>query len=165
MFPCLPVSLSTCFLRLLRQLHRPRLPHHGHLDLPWILQVVFDLLSDVLGQTDGRQIVDVVGPHDHPHLAAGLDRVGLLDPGEGAADLFQIVQPLDVRLQPRPPRPRPPVAELVRRIDDVRKLGIAKLLDAGVIYTLNADDDLFLDRWAPGVLHQLRHGFPGFEND
>ncbi len=47
----------------------------------------------------GRRVIDLLRFDQDPDLAAGLDRVGLLDSLERVCDLLQLLQPLDVSLQ------------------------------------------------------------------
>ena len=49
------------------------------------------LAADVVGR--------VFGAGDHAQLAAGLNRIGLLDAGEAAGNRFQFFHPLDVAFE------------------------------------------------------------------
>src|SRR3954451_3701963 len=57
---------------LLRVLDRARLADHRDLDLARVGQVVLDLLDDVPREAGRREVVDLLGTDEDPHLAAGL---------------------------------------------------------------------------------------------
>src|SRR5712691_11959883 len=83
------------------------LPDHRHLDLAGVLELVLDLASDLVRQKDSRVVVDVGGPDDHPDLAAGLQRVDLVDTRLRGGELLQCLEPLDVVLEALAARTRP----------------------------------------------------------
>src|SRR3954454_7598488 len=109
---------------LLRVLDRARLADHRHLDLTRVGQVVLDLLHDVAGEAGRGEVVDLLGAHEDPDLAAGLDGERALDPGEALGDPLQVLEALDVRLHRLAPGPRARCADRVGDLDDRR-------LDAG----------------------------------
>src|SRR5437867_9373085 len=90
-----------------REFLRPDLADDADLDLAGILELLLDLLGDVPGHDLRREIVDLLGLHHHPNLAAGLHRVGLRDARVGLADLLEAFQPLHVCLETLPPSTRP----------------------------------------------------------
>ncbi len=104
----LPVHLSCLALRggrSLGKINRPRLADDGHLDLPWVLQVLLHSLGHVLGKLDSRQVVDLLRLDDDPDLPSRLDGIGFVHPVKGVGDLFQGLDPLDVGFQRLPPCP------------------------------------------------------------
>src|SRR5215204_5425052 len=66
---------------LLGVLDRAGLADHRHLDLTRVRQLLLDLAHDVAREAGRSEIVDLLGPDQDPHLAAGLD-------GERALDAF-----------------------------------------------------------------------------
>src|SRR3989475_1739157 len=88
-----------------RVLDRPGLPHHGDADLTGEAELRLDALGDVARHQLSGRVVDLFGFDQDPDLAAGLDRVRLLDALEGVGDLLQLLEPLDVGLQRLPARP------------------------------------------------------------
>src|SRR5438270_8433367 len=56
-----------------RELHRPRLAHHGHLNLAGVVQLLLDGPGDVVADLDGVAVAGLGGVGDDPDLAAGLD--------------------------------------------------------------------------------------------
>src|SRR5690606_30677124 len=68
--------------RLPGVVHGPRLPDHHDLDLARILHLVLNAAGDVPGQRVGLVVADAVRLDDDPHLAPGVDGIGLLDPVE-----------------------------------------------------------------------------------
>ena len=92
-------------------LDRSCLTDDRNLDLPRELDGALHLPLDLPREGDGLQVGDALRLDDDPHLAAGLDGVGLLDPGEGVADGLQRLQPLDVVLQRVAARPGPRAAD------------------------------------------------------
>ena len=81
---------------LFRVLDDLGLPQDVDLDLTGVLHFLLDLLGQVPGQDDHLVLADLLGPHHDPHLAAGLDGVGLIHAGIGAGDGLQLLQTLDV---------------------------------------------------------------------
>src|SRR5680860_113627 len=59
--------------------HRSGFPDHGDFDLARILQGLFDLFHDVVGQLAGSQIVDSTWRYENPYLPSRLDRERLLN--------------------------------------------------------------------------------------
>src|SRR5579859_2342565 len=117
----LPRSCARTLLRLsFRHPHGPRLPDHDHADLSGILELGFDLLRDLLRQLRHLAVVNLVGHHDHAHLAPGLDREALLDAGEPGRDFLEPRQALDVALERLAPRARPRARGRVGRLHDDR---------------------------------------------
>ena len=94
---------------------RTGLADHRHADLPRIFQIVLDLAGDVLAQLNDLQIVDFIRLHDHPDLAAGLNRECLVDALKAVADILQSRYAFDIRLDALPPRARTRTADRVRR--------------------------------------------------
>src|SRR5687768_13744336 len=92
-----PVTLTPSHLP--GHLRESRLPHHGHLDLARISQLLLERLGDVAADFGGLRVVRVLGAGDHPQLAAGLDGEGLLDAREAAGDGLQLLHPFDVPLE------------------------------------------------------------------
>src|SRR6202030_2143936 len=90
---------------LFRVLDRSRLPDDRHPDLTREAELGLDSLGDVAGHQLGRRVVDLLRLDEDSHLAAGLDRVRLLDSGEGVCYLLQLLQPLDVSLERLAARP------------------------------------------------------------
>src|SRR5439155_24390875 len=68
-----------------------RLPNDRYLDLPRVLQRLLDLRRDVTRETRGREIVDLLRPHDDADLASGLDGKRLFHAVERIRDLFQLL--------------------------------------------------------------------------
>ena len=95
-----PAALLQFLFRVLDDLG---LPQDVDLDLTGVLHFLLDLLGQVPGQDDHLVLADLLGPHHDPHLAAGLDGIGLIHAGIGAGDGLQLLQTLDVVLQVLPP--------------------------------------------------------------
>src|SRR5690242_1489451 len=92
---------------LLRVVHGAGLADHRDPDLARVLELLLDPARDLGGEPLGPRVVDL-GVLDHdPYLAAGLDRVALLDAGEAVGDLLQLLEALDVDLEALAPRPGP----------------------------------------------------------
>ncbi len=70
---------------------RPRLPDHGHADLPGVGKVGLDLLGDVARKDARGFVADLLVVHDDPDLAAGLDGVRLLHAGERLRDRLEVL--------------------------------------------------------------------------
>lgn len=85
--------------RLLGVFHCAALADHVHLDLAGIIQLFLDLLGDGTGQQNQLVVADGIRFYHDAHLAAGLHGKGVFHALEAAADLFQILQPLDVAFQ------------------------------------------------------------------
>ena len=82
-----------------RDLDAPRLADDRHLDLAGVVSccsIARAMSRQIFG---GVGVGRLRGVGDDAHLAAGLDRVGLLDAGEAAGHRLQLLQPLDVLLQ------------------------------------------------------------------
>src|SRR5438093_806513 len=58
-----------------------------------------DLAGDLSGELRGGKIVDLTRFDNDPDLAAGLDRVRLLDSRERVAHILQLLEALDVGLE------------------------------------------------------------------
>ena len=58
---------------------RAALADDRHLDLARVLELVLDLARDLVREQDRRVVVDLLRLDDHADLAAGLQRVDLLD--------------------------------------------------------------------------------------
>src|SRR5438876_571439 len=86
-------------ISLAGKVHRTRLADDHDFDLPRVLELALDLARDQLGELARLAVVDRVGRHDHAHLPTGLDREHLLDPRELRRNLFELREPLDVRLE------------------------------------------------------------------
>ena len=61
--------------------------------------MLLDGPGDVAAELGGGFVAELVAVGDHADLAAGLDRVGLLDAREAAGEGFQLFEPPDVFLQ------------------------------------------------------------------
>ena len=85
--------------RLLGVFHCAAFADHVHLDLAGIIQLFLDLLGDGTGQQNQLVVADGIRFYHDAHLAAGLHGKGVFHALEAAADLFQILQPLDVAFQ------------------------------------------------------------------
>src|SRR6185503_5885220 len=96
--PKMSPTIST-FIPLLRDLHRPRLADHDHLDVSGVLHLRLDALADVLRQLMGVEVADDLGARHHAQLATGLDRVAHLDALVGQRDLLELREALDVGLE------------------------------------------------------------------
>jgi len=84
---------------LFRVFDGSRLPDHGDPDLTRKAELGLDSLGDVPSHELGRRVVDLLRLDQDPDLAAGLDRIRLLDSLEGVRDLLELLQTLDVSLQ------------------------------------------------------------------
>src|SRR5713226_1112727 len=64
-------------------------PEHRYLDLSGVFHLILDFLGYITRQGLGTEVIEIGGANDHPHLATGLNRVGLLHTWEGRRDLLQ----------------------------------------------------------------------------
>src|SRR5206468_13129272 len=71
----------------------PRLAYYRHPDFPRVLQRLLDLAGHIPREPCRAEVVDLFGPHDHAHLASGLNRERLVDAFEGVRDRLQRFQP------------------------------------------------------------------------
>src|SRR5213594_3602485 len=102
--------------RLPRVLDGSRLPDHGDLDLPGILELGLDLPRDVSREPESFVVGDPVGLDDDAQLPARLDRERLLDALEAVGDVLELLEPLDVRLQDLAPCTGPRRRQRVRAV-------------------------------------------------
>src|SRR5690242_5637016 len=87
------------FRDVLGDVNGPALPDYSHLDLPGVLELVFDLARDLVRQQYRLVVVDLLRRHDHADLTPGLQGVDLLDADVVAGQLLEGLQPLDVVLE------------------------------------------------------------------
>src|SRR5690349_3795702 len=87
------------FRDVLGDVNGPALPDYSHLDLPGVLELVFDLARDLVRQQYRLVVVDLLRLHDHPDLTAGLQGVDLFDAHMVAGQLLESLQALDVVLE------------------------------------------------------------------
>src|SRR6266571_9150398 len=83
---------------------RPHLADDRHLDPPGIFHPGLDLLRQIGRQERELVVADLVGPGDHPDLAARLDGIGLLHSLHLVRDPLQLLDPahvVDDALAPR----------------------------------------------------------------
>src|SRR4051812_378215 len=71
----------------------PGLAEDGDLDLAGIDQLFLDRAGDVAAELGGFVVVELVAVGDDADLAAGLDRVCLLDAGEAAGQGLELFEP------------------------------------------------------------------------
>src|SRR5258708_5498824 len=86
--------------------HRARLADHDDPDVPRILQLGLDFLSDLLGQLRRLGVVHRGGRHHHTHLPARLNGEDFLDTRKLPGQLLELGQPFDVGLEGFAPRAR-----------------------------------------------------------
>src|ERR1700722_10029919 len=79
-----------------RHLRDARFAQDRHLDLAGIGQLLLERACDVVANLGGRGVGRSLGVRNHAHLAAGLNRKGLIDAGKAGGDGFQLFHPLDV---------------------------------------------------------------------
>src|SRR6185503_19112367 len=150
----------------LRVLHGARLPDHDDLDLAGILELPLHTARHVARELRRPRVVDVLRLDHDAHLAARLDGVGLLHPGERVGDLLERLEALDVVLDALPPRARARARDRVGRHDEhgVEVLGrrvvvvvAHRLHDLRRLAILGAEvhGDLRVR-----ALHLVRHGLP-----
>src|SRR5438445_7391435 len=96
------------------------LPDDGDLDLPRILQLVFDAPRDVLREPHRLLVRHAVAFDDDADLAAGLEGERLRHALERVRDVLQLFEPLHVRLEDVAACPRPRGRDRVGRLDDHR---------------------------------------------
>ncbi len=53
-------------------------PEHRYLDLPGVFHLILDFLGHITREGLGTKVIEIGGADDHPHLTAGLNRVGFL---------------------------------------------------------------------------------------
>src|SRR5690606_33310029 len=109
------------------EIHGPRLPYHDHLDLTRVLQLLLETPSDLLAHVHHPLVVDPLRVDHDPDLPARLDREAALDALEALGDLFDLLQPLDVRLEHLTPRAGARSADRICGRDQAR-LGLAMWL-------------------------------------
>src|SRR3954453_5088380 len=85
--------------RVPRDVDGAALADHSHLDLPRVVELVFDLAGDLVRQKHCAVVVDLAGMDDHADLAAGLERIPLLDAGPPRRQLLERFEPFDVVLE------------------------------------------------------------------
>src|SRR3954471_24653368 len=85
--------------RSLREVHRPRLAYHGHLDLAGVLELLLDVAGDPVREQSCLVVVDVLGLDDQGNLPPLLHRVRLLAALVALGDLLELAQPLRVVLE------------------------------------------------------------------
>src|SRR4051794_7008885 len=83
----------------LREVDRPALPDHRHLDLTGVLELLLHVARDPVREQRRLVVVDLLGLDDHADLAAGLHRVDLLDALVALGDLLELAQALRVVLE------------------------------------------------------------------
>src|SRR3954468_18858662 len=77
---------------------RPRLPDHGDLDLPGVLELLLDLARDLVREQDRAVVVQRAGLDHDADLAAGLHRVDLVHAVVAGGDVLEVAQALGVLL-------------------------------------------------------------------
>src|SRR5207237_1050182 len=121
-----------------RELDSARLADHGHLDLTGVLELVLDLAGDLVGEQHRRVVVDLLRLDDDTDLAAGLERVDLLDALVAGGDAFERLEPLDVVLEALAARTGPGGGDRIRRDQQHRLDGLR--LDLVVVRLDRVDD-------------------------
>src|SRR6266550_3180496 len=119
-----PMALPS--MRLAGNAYRPGLPNHDHLDLPWVLELAFDLARNLVGHPGRRGVIDSLRRHDDAHLAARLDREHLFDALELRGELLEIAEPLDVGLERLAPRAGARSRDRVRGLHDDAHRGFVR---------------------------------------
>ena len=127
-----------CF-ELLGVLHRARFANDVDANLTRILHFLLDALGNFLGENLRAIVGHVVGLDHDAHFAAGLNRVALLDAGEGGCNLFQLLQTLDVVFEALTARTRTSSGNRVRRLN---QHGFNRLRFDVVVVGEDAVDDI-----------------------
>src|SRR5580693_7609119 len=122
-----------------REFDRTGLSQHGDLDLAGVGQLPLDRTGDVPADLGGCRVVELLAVDDHADLAAGLDRVGLLDAGEAKGERLELLEPSNVFLQGLAPRPRTAGADGIGRGDEH---GVGGLDAEVVVVAKGGVDDL-----------------------
>src|ERR1043166_1212065 len=78
---------------------RAALADHRHLHLAGVLELILDLAGDLVREQRGLLVADLARADDHTDLAAGLQRVHLLDSRLRRRELLERLEPLDVVLE------------------------------------------------------------------
>ena len=71
----------------------------GHANLPGVLEFIFDLGADVVGEDHGVVVGDLGGVDDDTQITAGLDGIGLDNPLERGSELFEFIDSVDVKMR------------------------------------------------------------------
>ena len=58
------------------------LPDDSYFDLTGVLHRIFNLFSDIPGQADRIEIIDIFGANENANFTTGLEGVALVDPFE-----------------------------------------------------------------------------------
>src|SRR3954447_14351090 len=90
------------FTALTSVVGRARLPDHGDLDLPRVLELLLDLAGDLVAEQDGAVVVERARYDHDADLAPGLHGVDLVDAVVAGGDLLEVAQALDVLLERLP---------------------------------------------------------------
>src|SRR5918993_2033002 len=130
-----------------RELNGARLPDHGDLDLPWILQLVLDPFGDVPRQPNRRFVRDLFALDDDADFAAGLECKGLRDPVERIGNPFELFEALHVGLEDVAPGAGSRRGHGISRLDDHG-------LKGGPVDIHMVSGDGHQDRFALAVLFQ-----------
>src|SRR5436853_1996280 len=75
---------------------RAALADHRHLHLPGVLELILDLARDLVREQRGLLVADLARADDHTDLAAGLQRVHLVDSRLRRRELLERLEPLAV---------------------------------------------------------------------
>ena len=81
---------------LLSIIYSPFLSDNGDFDLSRILQALFDLLSDILGQREDAQVIHFIGLYNDAYLASSLYGIGFLDASERTRQVFKRLDSFEV---------------------------------------------------------------------
>src|SRR5450759_5822355 len=79
-------------------INRSRLTNHADLNLPWVIEVLLDFVSDFAGEAVRGKLVDFFGFYNDANLAASLDGKRFFHAGKRVRDTLKRLQTLDVEI-------------------------------------------------------------------